>query len=255
MIFLNPIVISKKIHNGNSLLKTKSFAASFGVHAALLASVTYFMASHPLPLPQSEESVVISLAEFTSTSGDIHRLEQPQPKEVRRPTPEYQPETVHRIEPAPAQTTSQEIPSSKPAVSPEASAPLALPAAAHTEPPKTANDSPHLTPPSATEHPKKVPDTDNDIGGAALGHIRAMIEKAITYPAIARKLRLEGTVTVTFTLQSDGTVETAQVKRTSGSNLLDAKAVQTILSLSGDYPALGKTVELSIPIAFNLHQS
>ena len=82
-----------------------------------------------------------------------------------------------------------------------------------------------------------------------------MIENAITYPSIARKLRLEGVVSVTFILKADGTVDIAQIKQTSGSNLLDDRAIQTILSLSGDYPALGKTVELSIPIAFNLHKS
>ncbi len=82
-----------------------------------------------------------------------------------------------------------------------------------------------------------------------------MIENAITYPSIARKLRLEGVVLVTFILKSDGTVDEAQVKSTSGSNLLDTKAIQTILSLSGDYPSLGKTVELSIPIAFHLKKS
>ena len=88
-----------------------------------------------------------------------------------------------------------------------------------------------------------------------MGHIRAMIENAITYPAVARKLRLEGVVRVFFVLKSDGTVDTARVETTSGSRLLDDKAINTILSLSGDYPQLGKTVELSIPIAFRLHQS
>ena len=88
-----------------------------------------------------------------------------------------------------------------------------------------------------------------------MGHIRAMIENAITYPSIARKLRLEGVVLVTFILKPDGTVDTAHIKSTSGSTVLDSKAIQTILSLSGDYPALGKTFELSIPIAFNLHKS
>jgi protein TonB len=82
-----------------------------------------------------------------------------------------------------------------------------------------------------------------------------MIEHALTYPTIARKLRLEGVVMVSFTLNPNGTVEMAQVKSTSGSNILDTKALQTILSLSGDYPALGNTFELSIPIVFHLQKS
>ncbi len=82
-----------------------------------------------------------------------------------------------------------------------------------------------------------------------------MIEKAVVYPSIARKLRLEGVVTVFFILNSDGTVDNAKISSTSGSKLLDEKALHTILSLSGDYPALGNTVELNIPIAFNLSYS
>lgn len=250
MIFFNPIVISEKIQNNNSLLKTKSFAASFGVHAALFASVAFFTTTHPIPLPKAETKITISLAEFTSTSGNIHRMESiSQPKEHHQSVTQPQKPVPH------VTTTPQTTPMKQPSVSPEASAPLAMPHTASSLPPSTStlNDSPHLTP-STPEH--ELPrNSDNQIGGAALGHIRAMIENAITYPSIARKLRLEGVVLVTFTLKPDGTVDTAQVKSTSGSNVLDTKAIQTILSLSGDYPSLGKTFELSIPIAFNLHKS
>jgi protein TonB len=112
-----------------------------------------------------------------------------------------------------------------------------------------------LTATSSEHELPRSPISEKQIGGAALGHIRAMIENAITYPSIARKLRLEGVVLVTFILKPDGTVDTAHIKSTSGSSVLDSKAIQTILSLSGDYPSLGKTFELSIPIAFNLHKS
>jgi len=251
MIFFNPIVMSEKIQHKNSLLKTKSFAASFGVHAALFASIAFFMSTHPIPLPKSDDKITISLAEFTSTSGDIHQMEaMPQPKELIQSVTKPQ-QSVPNVT-----TTPQMTPMKQPSVSPEASAPLAMPHTASSLPPSnTLNDSPHLTPSPPEHELPRNPVPVNQIGGAALGHIRAMIENAITYPSIARKLRLEGVVLVTFILKPDGTVDTAQVKSTSGSNLLDKKALQTILSLSGDYPALGKTFELSIPIAFNLHKS
>jgi protein TonB len=242
MYFFNSIVISKKIQQNNSLLKTKSFAVSFAIHAALLASVAYFTTTHPIPLSKSDTRITISLAEFTSTSGDIHRMEsKPQPKEHLQAIIQ----TQHVI------TTPQMTPIKQPSVSSEASAPLAhSTASTSTPPPAIKNDSPHLTAIASEKELPKI--SDNPIGGAALGHIRAMIEKAITYPTIARKLRLEGVVLVTFTLKPDGTVDTAHVKSTSGSNVLDDRAIQTILSLSGDYPSLGKTFELSLPIAFNL---
>lgn len=252
MIFFNPIVISGKIQHNNSLLKTKSFAASFGVHAALFASIAMLMSTHPIPLPKSDEKITISLAEFAATSGDIHRMEtMPQPKEHHQSVMQPQ-KPIPQIS-----TTPQKTPSLTPSVSPEASAPLVHNSMPASTPPSSnvQNDSPHLTstPPEHELPRNTVP--ENQIGGAALGHIRAMIENAITYPAIARKLRVEGVVLVTFTLKPDGTVETAHVKSTSGSSVLDTKAIQTILSLSGDYPSLGKTFELSIPIAFSLHKS
>lgn len=256
MFFLNPIVISEKIQHKNYLLKTKSFAVSFGVHATLLAAIFYFIAHHPRPLPEAEKTITISLSDFTSTSGDIQRME----TSVLHKTQMIKPVQPSNVQPLTVplkpltSTTPERTPSLTPSVSSEASAPLVVPQSASSVPPaKNDNDSPHLTP-SGSE--KELPkNSDNQIGGAALGHIRAMIENAITYPTIARKLRLEGVVMVTFILKPNGTVEMAQVKSTSGSNVLDTKAIQTILSLSGDFPALGKTFELSIPIAFSLHQS
>ena len=252
MIFFQTTVISKKTQYSNSLLMSRSFAASFGVHAIVFAFAAMLMNTHPaLPL-KSDETITISLSEFTTASGDIHQIEtMSHPKEQTQPMTYPVPEQKQIL------TTPQKTPSLTPSVSPEASAPLAhIPTPASTLPIlNTQNDSPHLTSsPPEHELPRNTV-SDNQIGGAALGHIRAMIENAITYPSIARKLRLEGVVLVTFILKSDGTVEAAHVKSSSGSNVLDDKAIQTILSLSGDYPILGKTVELSIPIAFNLHKS
>jgi periplasmic protein TonB len=258
MSFPTPIVISKKTQQSNSVLKLTSLAASFGVHTALFASIAYFVTTHPIPLAPSEKRIVISLAEFTSTSGDKERLESSISHKKTTPPRSIEP-TKSQPEPTAQKpltaTTPQTTPMKQPSVSSEASAPLAQPPVPTSTPPlsNTHIDSPHMTQtPSEKELPRNA---DNQPGGAALGHIRAMIENAITYPSIARKLRLEGVVLVTFVLKSDGTVDTAQIKNTSGSRVLDDKAIQTILSLSGDYPPLGKTVELSIPIAFNLHKS
>lgn len=255
MIFLNPIVISQKIQHKGSLLKVKSFAASFGIHAILLSSILYLMTIHPIPLAKEEKIIAISLTDFASTSGDINRIEQ-QPKSIHQPIVKSQPQ----IKPIPQQplitTTPERIVTKQPPLSPEASAPLAIPQAISPSPSIIdVHDSPKITTSTPEKELPRAPISENKIDGSALGHIRAMIENAITYPSIAKKLRLEGVVLVCFTLKSDGTVETAHVKSTSGSNILDNKAIQTILSLSGDYPALGKTFELSIPIAFNLHKS
>ncbi|MDD5117424.1 MAG: energy transducer TonB [Sulfuricurvum sp.] len=257
MYFLSSIVISEKIQHKNFLLKFKSFGASFAVHSAVLAGILYFMTTHPILMEPEEERVIISLSEFTSTSGDRnvmeHSLIQKQtPKTLTTPKAKSTPKEVHPT----LKTTPERIPSLTPSVSSEASAPLAPPAPVLSTPPSSLIDSPHESVSSKSENelPRNLV-SSNEIGGAALGNIRAMIEHAITYPAIARKLRIEGIVVVSFVLKPNGIVEAAKIITTSGSTLLDTKAIQTILSLSGDYPALGKTFELSIPIAFNLHKS
>lgn len=254
MIFFNPIVISNKIQHNNSLLKAKSFAASFGVHATLLAALAYFGTTHPIPLPKAEESVRISLSDFTSDIGDIQRLESPNAHHVPKPVSKPLVSSTSKI--SKPITTPEGTSSLTPSMSPEASAPLAVSHTASSQPlSQKVSDSPHLTSNTPVNELPRNPVSRNEVGGAALGHIRAMIENAITYPSIARKLRIEGVVLVTFTLKSDGTVDAAHIKSTSGSSLLDEKAIQTILSLSGDFPSLGQTFELSIPIAFSLHKS
>jgi protein TonB len=249
MNVLNYIVVSKKIQYSDSFLKSKSFALSLGIHTTLFACVVLLMHIHPIPLRTSDEKITISLAEFRATTGDMHPMETTSKtkeslKTITHPTPK----------PEHFATTPQQTLSLTPSVSAEASAPLAHPQTLASTPPLShgQNDSPHLTSsPPEHELPRNTV-SDNQIGGAALGHIRAMIEKSITYPTTARKLHVEGVVLMTFTLKADGTVDTAHVKNSSGSSILDTKAIQTILNLSGQYPALGKTFELSVPITFTL---
>ena len=112
MYFLSSIVISKKIQNKNFLLKLKSFGASFGVHTAVLAGILYFMSTHPILMEPVEERVIISLSEFTSTSGDRnvmeHSIIQKQaPKALTTPKAKSTPKEVHPT----LKTTPERIPS------------------------------------------------------------------------------------------------------------------------------------------------
>lgn len=277
MLTIECTVLSKDKQD-NKRLQYKSFAISFAIHTPIVVILFYFMTLHQIPTLQGEDKIVISLSEFTTANGDIYKLEteHPQIKRENKPIPKVsnsnktivnstpEPKTETIIEPIvkeaetqiskviPITTKSEGTQSSVPAVSPEISSsaqqqPKATPI-------KSSNDSPHISPMTSDKEVHKNQITENQIGGAALGHIRSLIENAITYPSIARKLRLEGIVLVTFILKPNGTVDTVKVKSSSGSNILDTKAIQTILNLSGDYPALGKTFELSIPIAFHLQK-
>lgn len=257
MILYNSIVISNKIQQNDFILKIKSFAASLFVHATVLSAALYFSFQRPSELPK-DEPILISLAEYAPANTVSER-------------PKY---TTKNSSPM-AQTSDAKHPTSQerlpltPAASPEASAPqtsLVRPGVVPSDihPQKEllhsvlnpiANDSPHdaSTLRQTNELPKPNVSSE-DINGATLGRIRAMIENSLTYPSIARKLRLEGTVVVSFILKTDGLVEKAEILTSSGSNVLDSKAIQTVMALSGDYPSLSKTAYLKIPVSFSLNK-
>jgi len=259
MTFFSPIVISEKISHNGSVLRIKSFAASLAVHTTLLTAAIYFSLQNPIIVPEEVSPVLISLADYVpvAAADNHHPI-----KTSDMPTDQS---TVKSI------LTSQKIPLLTPAVSSEASAPqisAVRPVVApsdlqqpllqslHSIQQPVANDSPPDTPSlSKTGELPKTNVSSDEINGATLGRIRAMIESSLTYPSIARKLRLEGTVTVSFVLKPNGFVENAEILSSSGSSLLDTKAIQTVMALSGDYPTLQKTAYLKIPIAFSLTKS
>jgi periplasmic protein TonB len=263
MIFLNPNVISNKIQYNDSLLKFKSFTASVTLHGTLMAAALYFASQHPILLPK-EEPVMISLADYAPISA----ISPDQPQKASSKSVPMVHNVLSKRSPA---STSHKSPSFTPPVADSfevltpKSSPV-LPSVApsdltqkyadllHSNQQTIDIDSPKITPAVlANELPKSV--SQEEINGATLGRIRAMIENSLTYPAIARKLRLEGMVTVSFLLRPNGLVEKAEILSSSGSVLLDAKAIQTVLALSGDYPALPKAAYLKIPIAFSLKKS
>lgn len=71
---------------------------------------------------------------------------------------------------------------------------------------------------------------------------------------MARRLKIQGVVLVSFKLDENAKVVIASVKKSSGSSLLDSRALDTVKDLSGRYPTLSRTVELKIPIAFSLNK-
>lgn len=262
MIFFDPIIISLKIQQNDFALKAKSFAASLFVHATVLSTALYFSLHQPSELPK-KKPILISLADYAP--ADVISDQQ-------KPIINHA-ESVKTLrsktDTTPRHVTSQERLPLTPAASPEASAPQTSPVRPGVAPSDIqskeplhsalnpiANDSPHdaSTLRQTNELPKPNVSSE-DINGATLGRIRAMIENSLTYPSVARKLRIEGTVIVSFVLKPDGLVEKAEILSSSGSHLLDSKAIQTVLALSGDYPSLSKTAYLKIPIVFSLSKS
>lgn len=79
--------------------------------------------------------------------------------------------------------------------------------------------------------------------------IRAAIEKAKTYPFIARKKKIEGTVITEFMINSRGLPEDINIRKSSGSGILDSAALN-IISMAAPFPAISG--HIVIPITFSL---
>jgi TonB family protein len=87
-------------------------------------------------------------------------------------------------------------------------------------------------------------------GDAALtGVIRGAIQRALIYPATARRRGIEGTVVAEFRINGEGLPEGLRISKSSGHRLLDKAARETILRAAPLPQVKGK---IEIPITFRL---
>lgn len=89
-----------------------------------------------------------------------------------------------------------------------------------------------------------------------LRKVRQKIERVKKYPSVARRLGVEGTVHVKFTILSNGKVEGVEVARSSGHKTLDKAAVLAIKNAT-PFPPFPKTIRreslrIELPLAFKL---
>ena len=83
----------------------------------------------------------------------------------------------------------------------------------------------------------------------ALEIIRTAIEKVKSYPLIARKKKIEGTVLVSFRINKDGLPQGLQIIKSSGYHILDEE-VSKIIKRAAPFPEV--THEIVAPITFKL---
>lgn len=88
------------------------------------------------------------------------------------------------------------------------------------------------------------------------GRLATWLARHKRYPVQARRLRQEGLVKVTFTIDSDGRVVSKRIAQSSGHELLD-REVQAMLDRASPLPrippSLGRTsITITLPVAFNL---
>jgi protein TonB len=87
---------------------------------------------------------------------------------------------------------------------------------------------------------------------ANFSYIRDMIIKKIIYPERAREMGWQGKVKVSFVISSNGFVQDIRILESSGVEILDKNAVETVKKAS-PFPRPPVAAQLIIPISYRLH--
>lgn len=77
------------------------------------------------------------------------------------------------------------------------------------------------------------------------------IEKAKSYPMLARRRGLEGTVHVSFRINDSGEPDEIEIKKSSGHSILDSATVK-VVKKAAPYPHTNSRVE--VPVAYSLRK-
>ncbi len=85
-----------------------------------------------------------------------------------------------------------------------------------------------------------------------LSVISQIIQKNISYPPIARRMGWEGRVVLSIRLCTDGTVKEIKVLESSGYEVLDRNAVDTVRRVAGLFPKPPVEVVVKVPVNYRL---
>lgn len=89
-----------------------------------------------------------------------------------------------------------------------------------------------------------------------LREVRRLLERQKQYPKMAQRLNMEGVAVLRFTIAADGGIRSTGLARSSGHDVLDAAAQETVKKV-GRFPplppSLGKqSLSIQIPLTFRL---
>ena len=83
-----------------------------------------------------------------------------------------------------------------------------------------------------------------------LAQIRNLINQNVKYPLKAKKLSIEGIVTVRFKINEDGTIENITI--IDGHKFLQSATIEAIEEASKNFPKTNQSIEIQIPIEYKL---
>ncbi|KGQ70378.1 energy transducer TonB [Chelonobacter oris] len=119
-------------------------------------------------------------------------------------------------------------------------------------------DSPHNVN-SKASGPQTSANNPNMVGGggkaidAYRSQLRREIERNKRYPQRAKMMRKQGVVSISFTLNTDGSIQNPRVAKSSGSEDLDKAAIQAVQNARSVGPRPdGMKAAVTVPIRFNI---
>jgi len=257
---------------------TWGMLGSLVLHGLLVAGIVAVYRDRP-PQPKVvvpvEAICLVTPGPRGGGGGQPAPVTRPQPA-TQKPKPPVPPPPKRRVKPKP-------LPKVRPAPLPETTkapvipTPAPAPAVTQAKPSLTASAGSRTCPPGASASGKGRGGRDAGSGsgsgrgvgsgrgrgvgsGSALqGYlhtIRQLLEKQKDYPRMARRRNMQGVVIVMFTIAAGGQIESSSVSRSSGHDLLDEGARNTIKRV-GRFPPFPaelnrQKLTIKIPLAFRL---
>lgn len=201
-----------------------------GVAAAVVALAAAWALTRPAfvpaPKPPLPEEFVVALQAPPPEAPPA-----PPKPEVKTPPPPKTPPPVQKALPPPPPLPTPPLPAVVPVTPPPPPHPVQAPA----PPPVVPAPAPSPAPAPAAPSPANAE-------ASYTGKLRAYIRTITEYPTSgdARRTKPEGKVQVRFTLARAGQLRDVAVEQTSGSVILDKKAVSIVKD--GAYPAMPKEI-------------
>jgi len=82
--------------------------------------------------------------------------------------------------------------------------------------------------------------------------LRAVIQRNLVYPGVARRMGWEGKVLLSFIVCGSGRAREVTLLESSGRDLLDRHAVETVSGIS-DFPASAAEARVIVPVVYRLY--
>ena len=209
--------------------------------------VLFFIHIHVKVTPATDKQVKISLNTFVPPSAP---LVAPVPVPSAPPTPQPEPVVV------PPKPIEKPKPIDKPK-------PIEKPKPVVDESTQKVDETPMTTSNTSSTSTSVKPSAppapsvgefnfSSSVGDEKFAQIQRAIQKHHKYPKKALKMRRQGIVEVKFYLQMNGDITDIKVVKSSGTEVLDEAAIETIRNASKDFPTLEKNYIITIPVVYNI---